>query len=113
MRLPRWEFTHEAINHIITTAAIEERDSKDDTGFPPYFWLSSWTINRVEKLLRRHKTIPRFCGHSHFDDNRDMIVYLPWPFYYKKSWKARFRQARFALNGKWVSLNAYFERKGM
>ena len=111
MKLPRWEFTHEAMDQIIITAEI--KDQTEDNEPPPYFWLSSWTINRVEKLLRKQKTIPRFCGHSHFEDDRDMVVYLLWPFYYKRSWKQRFRQMRFALNGKWASFNAYLENKGL
>jgi len=90
--IDRIELTHETINDLL---------SRDEGLRGTYNWLNVLRIREMENRLRKAKGIPFYYGFADFDLDSDMVIFKPWPFYYKYSRKFRIRQLRHRL-GRWI-----------
>lgn len=65
-------------------------------------WLNRLTIRKMEKCMRKVRAIPFYFGFARFDYDKETVVFVAWPFYYKYSHRYRRRQMRHRL-GRWLS----------
>ena len=86
------ELTHEFINDLL---------SRDKHLMGTYCWVNVLRIRQMERVLRKAKGIPFYYGFANFDLDRDVVIFRPWPFYYRYSHKFRRRQLRHRL-GHWL-----------
>ena len=64
-------------------------------------WLNRLTVGKMERRMRKVCAIPFYYGFARFNYDRETVVFVAWPFYYKHSHRYRRRQLRHRL-GQWV-----------
>ena len=73
----------------------------DPDGEHRQVWLNRLTIGGMERSMRKVCAIPFYYGFAKFDYDKETVVFVAWPFYYKYSHKFRKRQLRHRL-GHWL-----------
>ena len=64
-------------------------------------WLNRLTIGEMERNMRKVSAIPFYYSFARFDYDKETVVFVAWPFYYKYSHRYRRRQLRHRL-GRWI-----------
>ena len=76
-------------------------DLIDPKGEHQQIWLNRLTIGGMERSMKKVRAIPFYYGFARFDYNKETVVFIAWPFYYKYSHKFRRRQLRHRF-GRWL-----------
>lgn len=71
------------------------------THIQPYtIWRNKLTVLMLERVLKTimatndRPFLPWYMGFSHFERDNELLVFLRWPMYYKRSWRLRLTQLR-------------------